>query len=69
MAAPALPVWEIAAPARENALPDEERRVWYTLLWISFPHAIVREQICNELFITFQDIQQLIEVNITSLAS
>ena len=69
MAAPALPVGEIAALARENALPEGEQHMRSTLLWIGFPHAIVRERICNEIGITFQDVQQLKEADITSLAS
>ena len=68
MAAP-LPVGENAALARENALPDEEKHMRSALLWIGFPHAIVRERICNEIGVTFQDVQQLKEADITSLAS
>ena len=68
MAAP-LPVGENAALARENALPDEEKHMRSALLWIGFPHAIVRKRICNEIGVTFQDVQQLKEADITSLAS
>ena len=69
MAAPALPAGEVAALAREAALGDEEKAVRSTLLWIGFPHAIVRERICNEAFTTFADIQGLKETDITALAS
>ena len=68
-APPALPVGELAALARENALPDEEQAVRSCLLWIGFPHAIVRERITNEAFTTFGDLQNSSEADITSLAS
>ena len=69
MAAPALPVGELAALARENALPDDQKIVRSTLLWIGFQHAIQRERITAESFITFGDVQMLEESEITALAS
>ena len=67
--APALPVGELAALARENALPDDERHVRTTLEWIGFQHAVQRERITNESFTTFGEIQMLEEQDITALAS
>ena len=69
MAAPVLPVGELAALARENALPDEEQNVRNTLEWIGFQHAIQRERITAESFVTFGDVQMLEESEIESLSS
>ena len=67
--AAALPVGELAALAREQALPEEEQNVRNTLEWIGFQHAITRERITEESFTTFGDVQALEEGDITSLAS
>ena len=57
MAAPALPVGELAALARENNLPDEQKIVRDPLGWIGFHHTIQRERITDESFQTFGDVQ------------
>ena len=69
MAAPALPVGELAALTRETALPDDQKIVRSTLEWIGFQHAITREKITAESFLTFGDVQSLEESEITALAS
>ena len=56
-AAPALPVGELAALARETALPQEEQNVRQILEWVGFQHAITRKQITGELFTMFAEIQ------------
>ena len=67
-AAPALPVGELAALARETALPQEEQNVRQILEWVGFQHAITRERITGESFTMFAEIQTLEESDITNLA-
>ena len=68
-AAPALPVGELAALAREAALPQEEQNVRQILAWVGFQHAITRERITGESFTMFAEIQELEESDISNLAS
>ena len=69
MAAPALPVGELVALTRENALPDNQKIVRTTLEWIGFQHAIQRERITEESLVIFGNVQMLKESEIFSLVS
>ena len=69
MAAPPLPVGELAALARENALPEEEQNVRNMLESIGFQHAIQRERITEESLVIFGNVQMLKESEIFSLVS
>ena len=68
-AAAALPVGELAALAREAALPQEERNVRQILEWVGFQHAITRERITGESFTMFVEIQGMEDLDVANLAS
>ena len=67
-AAAALPVGELAALAREQALPQEEQNVRQILEWAGFQHAITCKRITGESFTMFAEIQTLEETDSTNLA-
>ena len=67
--AAALPVGELAALAREAALPQGEQNVRQILKWVGFQHAITRERITGESFTTFIEIQNMEEADVMNLSS